>query len=78
MEILGTYDISIRIHTNDFNTIRQTFHILPNLTETCILGIDLIVNHSIKLDSLIRRLTYTYNDTKYHVIGKIESVNPFL
>ena len=75
IETMGAYDIDIRIHTNDTNTIRQTFHILPNLTEPCILGLDFITNHNIKLDSMTRRITYTNNETRYHVIGKLEGTN---
>ena len=75
IETMGAYDIDIRIHTNDTNTIRQTFHILPNLTEPCILGLDFITNHNIKLDSMTRRITYTNNETRYHVIGGLEGTN---
>ena len=57
IETMGAYDIDIRIHTNDTNTIRQTFHILPNLTEPCILGLDFITNHSIILDGMNHRIT---------------------
>lgn len=74
METVGTFDIDVRIHPNDRTRIRQTFHVIDNLSEPCILGIDFITNNSIKLDSLTRRITYTNNDNRYHVIGRVEQL----
>ena len=74
MDTVGTFDIDVRIHPNDKTRIRQTFHVINNLSEPCILGIDFITNNSIKLDSLTRRITYVNNENKYHVIGRIEQL----
>ena len=74
METVGTFDIDVRIHPNDKTRIRQTFHVINNLSEPCILGIDFITNNCIKLDSLTRRITYVNNENKYHVIGRIEQL----
>ena len=44
-------------------------------SESCILGLDFITNHSIVLDRMNHRIIYTYNDTRYHVKGKLEGMN---
>ena len=76
MEATGSFEIDIRIHPNDHKKFRQAFHIIPTLTETCILGIDFIVNASVRIDSITRRITYINDERKFHVIGKFDVVKP--
>ena len=45
METVRTFDVNVRIHPNDKTRIKQTSHVINNLTEPCILGIDFITNN---------------------------------
>ena len=74
MKTIGTFSINLKIHSQDYRKIRQLFHAIPNLTEPCILGIDFITNNNVRIDSPSRRITYTSNQSRYHVIGKIEQI----
>ena len=75
LQAVNTFEIDIRIHPNDQRKIRQLFHIVTNLTESCILGIDFIINTSIKIDSTNRKITYVSDERKYHVIGKFDVID---
>lgn len=75
MKPIGTYIIKMKIHPNDNSRISQIFYVLEKLTEPCILGIDFITNADIKLDSSSRRITYTNNEAKFHVIGKFDDAD---
>ena len=57
MTIAGIYDLRISIAHNDAE-IQQRFFIVPQLTETCILGIDFITDNAMILNGETRRVSY--------------------
>ncbi len=74
MEITGIYEIPIRISNHD-KQLKQIFHIVPTLTEQCILGIDFISKNSVNFDGKTRKLTYKVDKNEYWVIGKLDSAS---
>ena len=71
MEITGIYELPIRIYNHNRQII-QTFHIVPLLTEHCILGIDFISKNSVNFNGKTRKLTYKVDNNEYYVIGKLD------
>ena len=65
-------ELHVRIHPNERMRIKQKFYTISNLTEACILGIDFSTKINAKKDSGNRRITYTNNESRYNIIGKIE------
>jgi hypothetical protein len=69
MDIAGIYDLSISLGDNP-ESVMQRFYIVPQLTETCILGIDFITNNSMVIDGENRRETCKINDEQFPFIGE--------
>ena len=74
MTIKGIYELDISI-SNHNCPIRQIFHVVPHLTENCILGMDFIANNSVKFNGQTRKLSYKSNNNKFCLIGKISSIS---
>lgn len=49
MDILGVYSLRINLDSNA-EELEQKFFVVPQLTETCILGIDFITENALVLD----------------------------
>ena len=71
MKIRGIYELPIRI-CNHNRQIIQTFHIVPLLTEHCILGIDFISKNSNNFNGKTSKLTCKVDNNEYYVIGKLD------
>lgn len=59
---LGYYTIAVTLDSKF--VLQHPFFILPNLEEGCILGIDFITTHNIKIDPTNKVLTITTNNKK--------------
>ena len=57
MDIVGVYKLNISLDDNA-EIVEQKFVVVPQLSETCILGIDFITEIALVLDSETRRVTY--------------------
>jgi hypothetical protein len=57
MDILGVYNLNISLD-NNAEVVEQKFFVVPQLAETCILGIDFITENALVLDGESRRVTY--------------------
>jgi hypothetical protein len=57
MDILGVYKLNISLNDNT-EIAEQKFFVVPQLKETCILGIDFITKNALVLDGETRRVIY--------------------
>jgi hypothetical protein len=69
MDIAGIYDLNISLQDNP-ESVMQRFYIVPQLTETCISGINFIANNSMVIDGENRRLTCKINNEQFSFIGE--------
>jgi hypothetical protein len=60
MKISRLYEIPISVDSKT-NTIKQQFYVIPNLTKTCLLGMDFIKTNSVILKGIARKLSYIIN-----------------
>ena len=58
MKTIVTFEIDIKIHSYNGNKSRQLFHTIPNVAEACILGIDFIINNSIRRQRIAPHFIY--------------------
>jgi len=68
MDIIGVYQLSTSLDDNA-EIVKQKFFIVPQLTETCILGIDFITENALVLDGENRRVTYKIKGKTYSLIA---------
>jgi hypothetical protein len=57
MDILGVYNLNISLDDN-IEMVEKKFFVVPQLSETCILGIDFITENALVLDGETRQVTY--------------------
>jgi hypothetical protein len=74
MEITGIYDLNVSLDNNN-ESVKQRFFIVPQLTETCILGIDFIIDNAMILDGETRRVTYKINGRNFSFAGETQNSN---
>ena len=58
------------LNKSNTESVMQRFYIVPQLTETCILGIDFIANNSMVIDGENRRVTCKINEEQFSFIGE--------
>jgi hypothetical protein len=68
MDILGAYKLNISLD-NNAKIVEQIFFVVPQLSETCILGIDFITKNALILDGKTRRVTYKMKGKTFSLIA---------
>jgi hypothetical protein len=69
MDILGVYNLNISLDDN-IEMVEQKFFVVPQLSETCILGIDFITENALVLDGETRRVTYKMKGKTFSLIAE--------
>ena len=71
LEIKGILELPLSLDVNE-NIISNQFYVLPNITETCILGIDFLTRNSIIFNSKRKQLSYVVNKNRITINDEIK------
>jgi hypothetical protein len=66
MTIAGIYGLPISLDVNK-NEIYQQFYVIPNITETCVIGMHFITRNAVTYKCKARKLTYTINNKTFTI-----------
>ena len=76
MTIAGIYELPIRLDANN-DEIYQQFYVIPNLTETCVLGMDFITQNAVTYNGKTRKLTYTINNKTFTIDEEVKRLTHY-
>ncbi len=76
MTIAGIYDLPIKLDANK-DEIYLKFYVIPNLTETCVLGMDFITRNAVTYDGKTRKLTYTINNKTFTIDDEVKRLTHY-
>ena len=76
MDIVGVYKLNISLDDNA-EIVEQKFFVVPQLSETCILGIDFITENALVLDSETRRVNYKIKGRAYSTYSTYSTYGKF-
>jgi hypothetical protein len=76
MKISRLYEIPISVDSKT-NTIKQQFYVIPNLTETCLLGMDFITTNSFTFKGIARKLSYVVNKKRIPIERGIKKIRQY-
>ena len=69
MRSLGKYEL--RIYLNKRHRVKHAFHIIPDLVEPVILGLDLIIREGLTIDGPERRIKYPRGEKEFEIIANV-------
>ena len=67
MKKLKTVATGIKLHTVDHTPLENCFHVVPNLTIECILGMDFITRMEFRINTASRRISYKNDSKQFHL-----------
>jgi hypothetical protein len=68
MAKLKTVELKVKLHSVDDNLVKNNFHVVPNLSVSCILGMDFKTNLEFRLNTASRRISYKNGGKQFNQI----------